>query len=132
MLNKIFVTGRLVADPDLKQTPGGTPVTSFRIACERDFKNKETGERETDFLSIVAWRNTAQFIAKNFSKGRLITVVGRLQMRNYTDRDGNKRTAAEIIAETAYFSDSRPQQEQAPAVTDEFSELDDSDCKLPF
>lgn len=131
MLNKTFHTGRLVADPELKQTPSGTPVTSFRIACERDFKNGD-GERETDFLTIVAWKGTAEFIAKNFSKGRLITVVGRLQMRNYTDRDGNKRTAAEIIAENVYFSDSRPQQEQAQAVTDDFSELDDSDGDFPF
>lgn len=131
MLNKTFHTGRICNDIELKQTPGGTPVTSFRIACERDFKNGN-GERETDFISIVAWRGTAEFIAKNFSKGRLITVVGSLQMRNYTDRDGNKRTAAEIIAETVYFSDSRPQQEKTPAVTDDFSELDDEDGSFPF
>lgn len=131
MLNKTFHTGRICNDIELKQTPSGTPVTSFRIACDRDFKNSN-GEREADFISVVAWRSTAEFIAKSFSRGRLITVVGSLQMREYTDKAGNKRTAAEIIAETVYFSDSRPQQQQTPAVTDDFSELDDSDGDLPF
>lgn len=131
MLNKIFVTGRLVANPELKQTPAGVPVSTFRIACDRDFKNGN-GEKEADFITIVAWRGTAEFIAKNFSKGRLITVIGRLQIRPYTDNGGNKRTATEIVAEAVYFADSRPQQEQAPAVTDDFSELDDDDGELPF
>lgn len=133
MLNKIFITGRLVCDPELKQTPSGTSVTSFRIACDRDFKS-DKGEREADFVSIVAWRWTAEFIAKNFNKGRLITVVGRLQMRNYTDKDGNKRTATEIVAENVYFSDSRPtsHETQTSDVSDNFSELDDDSGDLPF
>lgn len=133
MLNKIFMTGRLVCDPELKQTPSGTPVTSFRIASDRDFKNGE-GEREADFVSIVAWRGTAEFVSKNFNKGRLITVVGRLQMRNYTDKDGNKRTATEIVAENVYFADSRPtsHETQATEAPDNFSELDDDSGDLPF
>ena len=99
MLNKIFLMGRLVADPELRTTPSGVSVSTFRIACDRDFKDKETGERETDFINIVAWRQTAEFVSRSFSKGRMAVVVGRLQIRNYTDRDGNKRTAAEVIAE---------------------------------
>lgn len=133
MLNKIFMTGRLVCDPELKQTPSGTLVTSFRIACDRDFKNGE-GEREADFVSIVAWRGTAEFICKNFNKGRLITVVGRLQMRNYTDKDGNKRTATEIVSENVYFADSRPtsHETQATEAPDNFAELDDDSGDFPF
>lgn len=134
MLNKIFMTGRLVCDPELKQTPSGTPVTSFCIACDRDFKNGE-GEREADFVSIVAWRGTAEFICNNFTKGRLITVVGRLQMRNYTDKDGNKRTATEIVAENIYFADSRPVSHETPPtsdVSDSFAELDDDPDEIPF
>lgn len=105
MLNKIFLMGRLVADPDHRQTPSGTSVTTFRIAVDRDFRNKETGEKEADFISVVTWRATADFVAKYFSKGRMIVVDGRLQTRNYTDRDGNRRTATEVVAENIYFGD---------------------------
>ena len=107
MLNKVFLQGRLVADPELRQTPAGVSVATFRIAVDRDFKNKETGEKETDFVTIVTWRATAEFVSRYFQKGRMAIVEGRLQMRNYTDRDGNKRTAAEVVADNVYFGDSR-------------------------
>lgn len=107
MLNHIVLMGRLVADPELRTTPTGTPVATVRLAVDRDFKNKQTGERETDFISVVAWRQTAEFISRYFTKGRMAVVEGRLQIRPYTDRDGNKRTAAEVVAENFYFGDSR-------------------------
>ena len=106
MLNKIFLQGRIVNDIDVKTTPSGASVCTFRIAVDRDFKNRD-GQKETDFVTIVAWKNTAEFVYKYFGKGRLILIEGRLQMRNYTDRDGNKRTAAEVVADSVYFSDSK-------------------------
>lgn len=139
MLNKIFLQGRLVADPELKNTPSGVAVATFRIAVDRDFKNKETGEKETDFVTIVAWRSTAEFVSKYFSKGRMAMVDGRLQMRNYTDREGNKRTAAEVVADHVYFGDSRPSEGcNAPNygvpehAGDQFAELSEDDGELPF
>ena len=162
MLNKIFLMGRLVADPEPKQTASGTSVTTFRIAVDRDFRNKETGEKEADFITVVTWRATADFVAKYFSKGRMIVVEGRLQTRNYNDRDGNKRTATEVVADNVYFGDSRrdgdgggfdrsggfdrgdfaprsaqpaPQQPAYDAPVsdkDQFTELDDDDGELPF
>ena len=114
MLNKIIVMGRLTADPILKTTPSGTPVTSFTIACDRDFKNGN-GEKETDFIEVVAWRNTAEYICKFFTKGRMAVVSGRLQIRNYTDKDGNKRKAAEIVSDAVYFGDSKVIEENAKA-----------------
>ena len=107
MLNKIFLMGRLVADPELKQTTTGLPVATFRIAVDRDRKNKETGEREADFVTIVAWRSTAEFVSRYFTKGRMAIVEGRLQIRPYTDRDGNKRSATEVVADNIYFGDYR-------------------------
>lgn len=107
MLNNVTIMGRLVADPDFRTTPSGVSVTTIRIACERDFKDKETGVREADFLNVVAWKNTAEFIARNFSKSSIIVVNGRIQIRSYTDKDGNKRTATEIIADNVYFGDSK-------------------------
>ena len=160
MLNKIFLQGRLVADPELRQTPSGVSVTTFRIAVDRDFKNKETGEKETDFISIVTWRSTAEFVSRYFTKGRMAIVDGRLQMRSYTDRDGNKRTAAEVVADNVYFGDSRrdaeggggyaysappPARSAAPGygapapsygspapAGDQFAELSEDDGELPF
>lgn len=150
MLNKIFLQGRLVADPELRQTPSGVSVATFRIAVDRDFKNKETGEKDTDFVTIVAWRATAEFVSRYFTKGRMAIVEGRLQMRNYTDRDGNKRTAAEVVADNIYFGDSRRDNEgggysySAPVHTaapsygtpapagDQFAELSEDDGELPF
>ena len=107
MLNKIFLQGRLVADPELRHTQQGTPGASFRLAVDRDFKSQSTGERGADFINIVAWRSTAEFVSRYFNKGRMALVEGRLQMREYTDRDGNRRVAAEVVANNIYFGDSR-------------------------
>lgn len=104
MLNHITVMGRLTRDPELRQV-GDIPVCSFSIACERDFKNH--GETETDFLDVVAWRNTATFVSSYFTKGRMAVVSGRLQIRDWTDKEGNKRRTAEIVAENVYFGDSK-------------------------
>lgn len=106
MLNTITIMGRLTATPELKTTPGGNSVTSFTLAVERDFKDKETGEKVTDFIDCVAWRGTAEFVTRFFTKGRMAVVNGRLQLRDYTDKDGNKRRAAEVVAENVYFGDS--------------------------
>ena len=106
MLNRITMTGRLVADPELRRTQSGVAVTSFRIANDRDFSSKD-GEKETDFFDVVAWRAMAEFICTYFTKGRLITVDGRLQTRPWTDRDKNKRIAHEIVVDNAYFGDSK-------------------------
>ena len=106
MLNHIVIQGRLTATPELKATPSGATVTSFTLAVERDFKDKESGERATDFIDCVAWRGTAEFVTRFFSKGRMAVVDGRLQLRVYTDKDGNKRRAAEVVAENVYFGDS--------------------------
>ena len=132
MLNKIFVMGRLVKDPELRMTANNVPVASATLACDRDFKDK-SGEKQTDFIEVVVWRQTAEFFAKNFSKGRMVVVEGRLQMREWTDKDGNKRRSFEVQADNVYFSDSKPT-EQKPAqqpAQGVFSELDD-DEPLPF
>ena len=107
MLNKIFLQGRLVADPEMRHTPNGVAVASFRLAVDRDFRDRETGEKKADFINVVAWRATAEFVSRYFTKGRMAVVEGRLQMRDYTDRDGNRRTAAEVVADNVYFGDSR-------------------------
>lgn len=106
MLNHIVIMGRLTADPTLRRTGNGTAVTSFTVACERDMA-PQGQEKETDFIDCVAWRNTGEFVAKYFTKGRMIVVDGRLQIRKYTDKDGNKRTAAEVVADHCYFGDSK-------------------------
>ena len=107
MLNRVSLMGRLVADPELRHTQTGTAVASFRIAVERDFKDKETGEKKSDFINIVAWRSTAEFVSRFFTKGRMAIVEGRLQVREYTDRDGNRRYATEVVADNIYFGDSK-------------------------
>ena len=107
MLNKIFLMGRLARDPELRRTQTGTPVASFRLAVDRDFKDKNTGERATDWIDVVAWRQTAEFVSRYFTKGRMAVVEGRLQIRDWTDKDGNKRTSAEVVADNVYFGDSR-------------------------
>ena len=151
MLNRVTLMGRLVADPELRTTPAGVTVATIRLAVDRDFKNKQTGERETDFINVVAWRQTAEFVSRYFTKGRMAVVEGRLQIRPYTDRDGNKRSAAEVVADNIYFGDSRrdgdgggyapsaysaPAQPQggysAPSEGDQFAELADDDGDLPF
>ena len=107
MLNRIIIMGRLARDPELRRTQTGTPVASFRLAVDRDFKDKNTGERSTDWIDVVAWRSTAEFVSRYFTKGRMAVVEGRLQMRDWTDKEGNKRTAAEVVADNVYFGDSK-------------------------
>ena len=107
MLNHIVIMGRLTRDPELRKTNSGTPVASFTVAVDRDFSGKDGGEKETDFIDCVAWRNTAEFVAKYFTKGRMIVVSGRLQLRDWTDKEGNKRRSAEIVADSCYFGDSK-------------------------
>lgn len=107
MLNRIILMGRLTRDPELRRTQTGTPVASFSLAVDRDFKDKTTGEKSTDFIDIVAWRQTAEFVSRFFTKGRMAVVEGRLQLRDWTDRDGNKRRTAEVIADNVYFGDSK-------------------------
>ena len=114
MLNRIIIMGRLARDPELRRTQNGTPVASFRLAVDRDFYDKATGERSTDWIDVVAWRATAEFVSRFFTKGRMAVVEGRLQMRDWTDKDGNKRVAAEVVAENVYFGDSKRDGE-APA-----------------
>ena len=157
MLNKIIIMGRLTRDPELRRTGNGTAVTSFSLAVDRDFKS-QSGEKETDFIDVVAWRSTAEFVSKYFTKGRMAVVEGRLQMRDWTDRDGNKRRSAEVVAENVYFGDSKrdaeaggyapppyggyaaPAPQAAPAAPaysapmggDQFADLSDDDGELPF
>ena len=106
MLNKIIIMGRLTRDPELRRTGSGTAVTSFSLAVDRDFKS-QNGEKETDFIDVVAWRSTAEFVSKYFAKGRMAVVEGRLQTRDWTDREGGKRVATEIVADNIYFGDSK-------------------------
>ncbi len=107
MLNHITVMGRLVRDPELRRTGSGIAVASFRVAVDRDFAPKDGSERKADFIDCVAWRQTGEFVSKYFTKGRMIVVDGRLEMRDWTDKDGNKRTSAEIVVANAYFGDSK-------------------------
>ena len=131
MLNKVIAMGRLARDPELRRTNSGTAVASFTIACDRDFKS-DGGEREADFIECVAWRNTAEFVSKYFTKGRMAVVSGRLQTRNWTDKEGNKRKATEIVAESVYFGDSKREELQSYAAPQEsFAELPGDD-ELPF
>ena len=114
MLNHITIMGRLVRDPELRRTGTGIAVASFRVAVDRDFAPKDGGERKADFIDCVAWRQTGEFISKYFTKGRMIVVDGRLEMRDWTDKDGNKRTSAEVVVANAYFGDSRRDNEGSP------------------
>ena len=107
MLNHIVIMGRLARDPELRRTGSGVAVTSFRLAVDRDFAPKDGSERETDWIDCVAWRQTGEFVSKYFTKGRMAVVSGRLQIRNWTDKDGNKRSSAEVVAENVYFGDSK-------------------------
>lgn len=140
MLNRIILMGRLTRDPELRRTQNGTAVTSFSIAVDRDFKNKDTGEKSTDFIDIVAWRQTAEFVCDYFSKGRMAVVEGRLQIRDWTDKDGNKRRSAEVLADNIYFGDSKRDGDAVggsytggqTAQSGEFSEIDEDDGELPF
>lgn len=132
MLNKVVIMGRLTSDPELRRTTTGTPVTTFTLAVERDYKNK-SGEKEADFFDVVAWHNTAEFVTKYFTKGRMAVVAGYLQRRNWKDKDGNGRTTVEIIADNVYFGDSAKEKKAAPAeeYPADFDEVED-DGNLPF
>lgn len=134
MLNKIVCMGRLTHDPELRRTGSGIAVASFSLAVERDFKT-EGGEKETDFINVVAWRNTAEFVSKYFTKGRMAVVSGRLQIRPWTDKDGNKRRTDEVVADNVYFGDSKKDAasdgDNAAPATD-YAELDVDDSQLPF
>ena len=153
MLNKIFIMGRLTRDPELRHTQQGTAVASFSLAVDRDFKGRDGGERATDFIDIVAWRNTAEFVSKYFTKGRMAVVEGRLQIRDWTDKDGGKRRSAEVVADNVYFGDSKrdggdnsgynPGYAPAPASHSaapsnfsasgsDFAEIGEDDGELPF
>ena len=107
MLNHITIMGRLTRDPELRRTGSGIAVASFTLAVDRDFSPKDGGERETDFIDCVAWRQTGEFVSKYFTKGRMAVVSGRLQIRNWNDKDGNKRRSAEVVADNVYFGDSK-------------------------
>lgn len=120
MLNHIEIMGRLTRDPELRRTQSGTAVASFAVACERDFKSAD-GAKETDFIDCVAWRQTAEFVSRYLSKGRMAVVAGRLQLRKYEDKSGNKRTAAEVVAENVYFCDS-PQNERRDGASAPYGE----------
>ena len=144
MLNHITIMGRLTRDPELRRTASGVAVASFTVAVERDMKPKE-GERETDFIDCVAWRQTGEFVSKYFTRGRMAVVSGRLQIRNWTDKDGNKRRSAEVLADSVYFGDSKKEDangcgydsdysdlQQSPTPDSDFAVMDDDDAKLPF
>ena len=111
MLNHIVIMGRLTRDPELRRTGSGIAVASFSVAVERDFSGRDGGEKETDFIDCVAWRQTGEFVSKYFTKGRMIVVSGRLQIRSWTDKDGNKRRTAEVVADNCYFGDSKREAE---------------------
>ena len=133
MLNRIIVMGRMTRDPELRRTNSGTAVASCTVAVDRDFKS-QSGEKETDFIDVVAWRNTAEFVSKYFSKGRMAVVEGRLQLRDWTDKDGNKRRTAEIVADSVYFGDSKRDGGDAAQIEPQggFSEIEDIDTTLPW
>ena len=147
MLNHIVIMGRLTRDPELRRTGTGVAVASFSLAVDRDFSPRDGGERETDFIDCVAWRQTGEFVSKYFTKGRMAVVSGRLQIRSWTDKDGNKRRTAEVVADNVYFGDSKRDGDggsysapspsygsyaaPAPAASD-FAMLEDDDAQLPF
>lgn len=136
MLNKIFIMGRLTRDPELRRTQNGTAFTSFTLAVDRDFKNAD-GTNDTDFIDVVAWRTTAEFVSKYFSKGRMAVVEGRLQLRDWTDRDGNKRRNAEVLADNIYFGDAKKDADSGAKkyAGGQFVEVDedfDTDDDMPY
>ena len=146
MLNHIVVMGRLTRDPELRRTGSGVAIASFTVAVDRDFTSKEGGEKETDFIDCVAWRQTGEFVSKYFAKGSMAVVSGRLQIRSWTDKEGNKRRTAEVVADNVYFGESKKFEGgntaaapsygsySAPASTpaSDYAVLDDDDAQLPF
>jgi single-strand DNA-binding protein len=145
MLNSCIIMGRMVRDPELRRTASGVAVASFTLAVDRDFTGKDS-EKETDFIDCVAWRGTGEFVSKYFTKGRMACVSGRLQLRDWTDKDGNKRRAAEVVADNVYFADSKnatengstgatayaPTQYTAAPAAGSFEVIDEDDGQLPF
>lgn len=143
MLNHITIMGRFTRDPELRRTGNGIAVASFTLAVDRDYK-PDSGERETDFIDCVAWRQTGEFVSKYFTKGRMAVVSGRLQIRSWNDKDGNKRRTAEIVADNVYFGDSKKDGDGANnkdfggyyaaggAPADDYAMLEDDDAQLPF
>lgn len=131
MLNRIIIMGRLTRDPELRRTQGGNAVTGFTLAVDRDFKNADGG-KETDFIEVVAWRNTAEFVAKYFTKGRTAVVEGRLQLRDWTDKEGNNRRSAEVVADSVYFGDSKRDEAPQAKPSATFEEIEDDGADLPF
>lgn len=147
MLNQIAIQGRLVRAPELRRTDSGKAVASFSLACDRDFKNQQTGEKEVDFIECVAWGGTAEMVEKYFHKGQMAVATGRLQLRGWTDKNGQKRRTAEILVNNIYFCGSKESGTQAssgadngystpayqaPAPAANFAELDGEDEQLPF
>lgn len=143
MLNKVVLQGRFAGGPELRHTQSGVAVATFRLAVTRDFKEKD-GERKADFISVVCWRGTAEFVSRFFQKGSLAVVEGRLQVRDYTDRDGNKRFVTEVIADSVYFSESKKRddteqtyqaggdtEQTYPASGEQFADISDNE-DLPF
>lgn len=130
MLNTCIVAGRMTANPEIRHTQSGVAVATFRLAVDRDFKDKNTGERGVDFIPVVCWRNMAEFVTKFFGKGQLAMVVGRLQVRDYTDSNNEKRYVTEIVAKNVYFGDSK-KKEQTEGQADPFYPVDD-DEEIPF
>lgn len=139
MLNHITIMGRLTRDPELRRTGSGVAVASFTLAVDRDFSNKESGEKETDFIDCVAWRQTGEFVSKYFRKGSMAVVSGKLQIRSWTDKDGNKRRSAEVIADNVYFGDSKKDESYSAGSTyspstpaQDLAPIEDDDAQLPF
>lgn len=141
MLNHIVLMGRLTRDPELRRTQQGTAVVGFSLAVERDFSSKDGREKQTDFIDIVAWRSTAEFVSRYFTKGQLVAVSGRLQIRDWTDRDGGKRRSAEVVADNVYFAEGKRNRDgdydydkpnySVPPIEQGFTALED-DGELPF
>ena len=137
MLNHITIMGRLTRDPELRRTGSGVAVASFTIAVDRDYSGKDGGEKETDFIDCVAWRNTGEFVSKYFNKGSMAVVSGRLQIRAWTDKDGNKRRTAEVVADNVYFGEAKNNNSESnsgysPAPAQNFELMTDDDAQLPF
>ena len=143
MLNHITIMGRLVRDPELRYTQTGTPVASFTLAVDRDYGGKDGGEKQTDFIDCVAWRHTGEFAAKYFTKGSMAVAAGRLQIRDWTDKEGNKRRNAEVLVENIYFGSSKKDSASAPRSESDdsgmsykpsanFGSFDEEDEDLPF
>ena len=138
-LNRVCIMGRITRDLELRRTQDGTAVTSFTVAVDDDFKSKATGEKKTYFLDVVAWRQAAEFVCQYLGKGRMVVVEGKLTVRDWTDKDGNKRRSAEVVADQVYFGDAG-KKDDAPTTfggmsypnNDDFQELPDDDGKLPF